>query len=119
MSFISSSIPLGAASALVPGSVPVASTAGTTTPLFASLSTRDAAVADLPALSSSVNLLAQAASTAASSASAGTSDPAEQLTLPPLPQMPAPQTPPAVPTDDHGSSNVVFSDPDADGSLIH
>jgi hypothetical protein len=88
-------------------------------PSQSSAAARDTAVADLPAVSNSVNLLAQAATASSTTSSSGASSSGEQLTLPPLPQMPAPQAPPAVPTDDHGTSNVVFSDPDADGSLIH
>jgi hypothetical protein len=74
---------------------------------------RDSAITDLSSISSAVNLLAQASGTQTT----GGAD--AQLTLPPLPQMPAAASPPSVPTDDHGTSNVVFSDPEAAGDLIH
>jgi hypothetical protein len=87
---------------------------------------RDSEIPNLADISSMVNLLAQAAGSqgadaqATGSQSAGATDSsAPLLNLPPLPPMPAPQKPSAVPTDDHGQSNIVFSDGDADGSLIH
>ncbi len=113
MSFLSSIVASGAAG--LPGAPTGAAltdqrTSANVTSLPAS---RDAAVTDLSALTSSVNLLA------AASSAQSPSDPAAQLTLPPLPQMPATQPPANVPSDDHGTSNVVFSAPAADGDLIH
>jgi hypothetical protein len=85
---------------------------------LAGLVSRDGQMPELGAISSSINLLQQAASSLGSS-SGGSSADAQQLDLPPLPAMPAPAQPAAVPTDDHGQSNIVFSDSGADGSLIH
>ena len=70
-----------------------------------------------------VNALAQAAeaqtssSATASSVTSATTDPL--AAQPSLPQLPAPQKAPTVPTDDHGQSNVVFSDSGTDGDLVH
>lgn len=77
---------------------------------------RDAQLADLAERSSSVNLLATA-SNALAAGGAGSAD-APLLTLPPSPPMPAPAKPAATATDDNGQSNIVFSNADADGSLI-
>ncbi len=79
----------------------------------ASVPARDSAIANISGISASVNLLQQAAASTIS-VSAG-----PNLTIPPLPPMPAPKAAPAVPTDDHGQSNIVFSNQDADGALIH
>jgi hypothetical protein len=112
-------------------SILLGSTSGT-----AAAPARDSLISDLPDVSSTVNLLGQFASSQSSGVSvatdllgqltgsqaSGTSTDGSQepeLTLPPLPPMPAPQKPAAVPTDDHGQSNVVFSDSDSDGALIH
>ena len=86
---------------------------------MAGLVSRDGQMPELGAISSSINLLQQAAASLGSSSSGGSSADAQQLDLPPLPAMPAPAQPAAVPTDDHGQSNIVFSDSGADGSLIH
>ena len=78
---------------------------------------RDSQIADLGTMSSSVNLLAQLASAiGGTNASAASGEP---LSAAPAPPIPAPAKPAAVPTDDHGQSNIVFSDSDVDGSLIH
>jgi hypothetical protein len=88
----------------------------------AGVGSRDDQMPELGSISSSINLLQQAASSQGSSTSGssadGSSADAGQLQLPPLPAMPAPAQPAAVPTDDHGQSNIVFSDSGADGSLI-
>jgi hypothetical protein len=87
---------------------------------LAGLVGRDGQMPELGDISSSINLLQQAAnSLGASGASAGSDAGAQQLDLPPLAPMPAPAQPAAVATDDHGQSNIVFSDAGADGSLIH
>jgi hypothetical protein len=98
-------------SAVAPASASAPLAAGTSP----AVPSRDSSVADLSALTASINLLAQQASGAGVSAQ----DASAAIAFPSLPAMPAPQQPAAVPTDDHGSSNVVFADPDADGSLIH
>jgi hypothetical protein len=114
MSFLSPTALSGAASSGLPALQagllgPAAATGGAAAPA----ASRDAAITDLSSISGSVNLLAQASGTQSGG------DPSQALTLPPLPQMPAAQPAPQVPTDDHGTSNVVFSDPDAGGDLIH
>ncbi len=82
------------------------------------VASRDSAMPGLSDLSSAINQLGQFASSQTSAASTDSS--AEQeLTLPPLPPTPAPQAAPAIPRDDHGQSNVVISDGDADSTLIH
>ncbi len=115
MSFLSPTALEGAASGALlslptESAAPAAASAAAAVPAVS----RDAAISDLSDISSSVNLLA-----AQASGTQSTSDPSLALNLPPLPQMPATQPPPQVPTDDHGTSNVVFSDPDAAGDLIH
>jgi hypothetical protein len=85
----------------------------TTSSGTAPTSDRDSQISDLATISSSVNLLGQAAS----SQSASADEPL--LNLPALPAMPAPTPAPPVASDDHGQSNIVFSDPDTDGDLIH
>jgi hypothetical protein len=65
-------------------------------------------------LSSSINALQQAASAQTTDTSAP-----PLINPPPLAPMPAPKPAPDVPTDDHGQSNIVFSNADADGALIH
>lgn len=80
-------------------------------------SSRDSAASGLLDLSSAINALGQMASAQGTDTSATLADSA--LQLPPLPPMPAPAKPPAIPTDDHGQSNVVFSDADDDATLIH
>lgn len=69
----------------------------------AGLLSRDSQMPELAGLTSSTNLLAQAASDQ------------PLLLLPPLAPMPAPAKAPAVPTDDHGQSNIVFADGATDG----
>jgi hypothetical protein len=101
--------PLPAGASSTPGTA----TGGGTSPV----PSRDSSVADLASLTASMNLLAAQAASPAAAAQAQTAEAA--ITLPALPAMPAPQAPAAVPTDDHGASNVVFADADADGSLIH
>jgi hypothetical protein len=83
-------------------------------------SARDRALTGFLEVSSQVNRLFQAVGTLTGTAGApaDTAD-APMPNLPPLAPMPAPKLAPAVPTDDHGQSNIVFSDGDADGALIH
>jgi len=91
------------------------------------LAARDGLISDLPDISSMVNLLQQAAGSQNAGSPTSASQPVDSsvssqaplLNLPPLPPMPQPQQPAAVPTDDHGQSNIVFSDADNDGALIH
>ena len=84
----------------------------------ATQSNRDSGMSGLLDLSSAMNALQQAASTQGTGTTAASDSTA--LQMPPLPQMPAPAKAPSVATDDHGQSNVVFSDPDDDdGALIH
>ncbi len=108
--------PIGLGGPAAPFAAVAGPTLAATDPAALSMTvpTRDDAMADLSTLSGTVNLLA-----AAANGGGGSSAASEQLTLPPLPQMPAPKAPAAVPTDDHGVSNVVFSDADVSGDLIH
>ncbi len=65
---------------------------------------RDSMMAEQPGITSSVNLLQQAASQAAGAqATVSQADDSglDQLSFPALPAMPAPQPAPPVPTDDH------------------
>jgi hypothetical protein len=83
-------------------------------------SNRDSAMGDLGSISTAVNLLSQLANGSGSAGGSGSSGSAtSQLTLPPISAAPQAKAPPAVPTDDNGTSNVVFSDPDASSDLIH
>jgi hypothetical protein len=112
----SSSSPLfsAAASSTLGGSAAAA--------LTSALSPRDAAIAGLVDASPALNALQQAAGTLLGQSTSGQSTASSTnalVQLPPLPQAPAAQPAPTVPTDDHGQSNVVFSDADADGALIH
>jgi hypothetical protein len=77
------------------------------------ISSRDSAVSSSLDFTPSVDLLQQAAGMQGSAGSA------EQplLNLPPLAPMPAPKAAPAVPNDDHGQSNIVFSDSDGGTSV--
>jgi hypothetical protein len=79
----------------------------------AAASGRDDAAASLLDLPPTLNLLRAAAGVQSS-------DPSEAalLNLPPLAPMPAPKPAPSVPTDDHGQSNIVFSDPDGGSAPI-
>jgi hypothetical protein len=79
----------------------------------AAASGRDDAAASLLDLPPTLNLLRTAAGVQSS-------DPSEAplLNLPPLAPMPAPKPAPSVPTDDHGQSNIVFSDPDGGSAPI-
>lgn len=115
---------------LLPASALTSAAAGfsATTPSMAvtapqaGVPSRDDAIANLASTTGSVNLLAQAAGAlGGSGASAGDTSASNglALTLPPLPQMPPTPPDPTAPTGDNGKSNVVFSDPDADGDLIH
>jgi hypothetical protein len=122
------SLALGGLEAGSPGAPLSSSEVSTVTSLFSGQSpvtalisqgsSRDSSMSGLLDLSSSVNALQQAAAAQGGSSSAASST-SEALNLPPLPPMPAPAKPPAVPTDDHGQSNIVFSDADSDGALIH
>ena len=121
------SLALGGLAAGSPGSPLGSSTVSMTTSLFsgqspipaltADPSNRDRGMSGMLDLSSSVNALQQAASAPSTDSSAALASSA--LQFPPLPPMPAPAKAPAVPTDDHGQSNIVFSDADGDGTLIH
>jgi hypothetical protein len=107
--------PAVAALADVSAVAPSAPAFGPSTPTGTATSqnvSRDSQIADLSTISTSVNLLQQAASSTAT-------DSADLLQFPTPAPMPAPKAAPAVPTDDHGQSNIVFSDSDADGTLIH
>jgi hypothetical protein len=107
-------LPSGSAGALAAG---VGSTAGSMVTLAG---TRDAAVADLPNIASSVNeLAAAAAGLSGGSTNSAASLAAQQITLPPLPQMPPTPPDPPVEPPDNGKSNVVLQDSDDDASLIH
>jgi len=105
-----SSSAVSAATSLFSGQSPV-------TALLSNASGRDSGMSGLLDLSSTMNALQQAAAAQGAGSSAASGTPA--VDLPPLPQMPAPAKPPDVPTDDHGQSNIVFSDADGDGTLIH
>jgi len=109
---------LPAAASRLPAALPLEAPAGTAT--VAGSSARDRALTGFLELSSQVNGLYQAAGALADTAGAPADTAgAPMLNLPPLAPMPAPKPAPAVPTDDHGQSNIVFSDGDADGTLIH
>jgi hypothetical protein len=106
-------------SAVGAGSASTSPASGTSAGAGSLITTRDGAMTDLLDASPAVNLLGQAAAALQTEASSSDSSQEPLLNLPPLAPMPAPKPAAAVPTDDHGQSNIVFSSPDADGAFVH
>jgi hypothetical protein len=108
---LASSILSATAALLAQQAFPAAGASGATS--------RDTAISGELGLSPAINALQQFATAQATGGSNTSASSAQALQLPPLPPMPAPAKAPDVPSDDHGQSNIVFSDAGGDGTLIH